>query len=255
MQNEKKHLENNQMLLESIASNIVHELKTPLVAIKSSISCAREVFPKLIEVYEDAYSDISIDEKIEFSYLQKIFKSLNNSMSEIVISNYFLNKLHDILKGENFNLNESALVSLGDVIGGAIDFHALRIENCRNKFIVNDKLERFTVNADKKYLERAVLYLLDNLLRITSASAGSLIYIFLQGELAETCKFLVKGVKDFTFVEYLFDMFPVKNKFKIGDGMFFFKKFVEKSGWDLKVEKAIDKFSIEINFKGVFNEY
>jgi len=235
--------------LEPVIAEFVHDMKTPLVAIKSSLNCTKDIFGELIQTYEIATEAGLVEKKLDLTFLKKISNSFSRSINETLVSNYYLNKLYDSLLTERISVNKMDTVVLSEVISEAIRFHGMRFENCHDKFLIDPALRDVSLYADKAALKKSIMYLFDNLLRIASINHQSSIQVSLFGSQSDGCCFNVSNVNDFSFYDYFLDPIPSKNSYGIGCGMYYFKTVIEKTGWALSFERSASDFSVRICFK------
>jgi len=158
---------------EFVLSDISHELRTPLVAIRSSLNCTKEILPKLIEAYEVASSNNLIEKSLEYKFLEKVYLSVENAINETIFANYYLDKMRDTLKSDISTIAKVDPVSIYDVIWMAVNFHELRINGSSKKIKISDNMKDVTFLTEKRMIERAFLYLMDNLIIISMTNEKS----------------------------------------------------------------------------------
>lgn len=236
--------------LDFLASCLTHELKTPLVSIKSSVTFAKEIFPELIKIYQIATEKNIIDNTIDQCHLNNIVRSLSNSENEIYYLDYYLTKLSDSLNIENFEDSKVEKISLIKTLHEALNFHIGRYELYGSTVFFDKKIKDHEAFFSKKILYKAFLYLLDNILRMAFVCGEKVITVAADYSHKEyVLQFIVSGItahaKKF---DNLFEKFPSKNEQRLGAGMYYFKKAIENSGGKVFVSNKNKNFIVKIKF-------
>lgn len=125
------NLKEEENIINLLVLSVVHDLKTLLMAIRSSLNCTKDVFPLLLESYKLAVSNDLISNEFDISFLEKIYASIDNSIKETKLTNYYIDRLRDTLTTNFFHVNKQDRILLYDIINKSISFCELRHKNCR----------------------------------------------------------------------------------------------------------------------------
>jgi len=242
---------------EFVLSDISHELRTPLVAIRSSLNCTKEILPKLIEAYEAALSNGLVEKSLEYKFLEKVYLSVENAINETVFANYYLDKMRDTLMSSISTIAKIDRISMYDVIWMAVNFHESRINGANKKIKVSDNIKNVIFLTEKRVIDRAFLYLIDNLIIISLANEKSFISVDMVNKFGKKIvSFGISNIdKDLMLTRDMFYGLKFSANKKIGYGMSYFKDFVNKSGWNIHVSilDSIIKIDIVIPKLGDIN--
>lgn len=164
---------NGEEQLREAILDIIHDLVTPLVAIKSGLNCTNDVYQKLVDVYLAP----SLVKDLSESTLEKTGMLIKNALSEIVVVNYYVNKLRDLLKIDTRQTNKNSEMNLYHSLSNLIKHHVLINDHHREKIFIDQQLNQINIRTDKEAFEKAILYLFDDYFRVLNKLCQSHISI------------------------------------------------------------------------------
>lgn len=145
-QHEQDLLNEKRRSMFQLAGNIAHELRTPLLTIKSSATGATNLFSRLIEIYEQAKkADPSIPE-IRTSNLRKMETVFGDIISESKHSLMIIDMLMVNAANEHNNPNAFSAYSMVGCINGVLE--RFPFKNDQDKIVAfSDKVDFISYGA------------------------------------------------------------------------------------------------------------
>lgn len=245
------HAEKMQVM-QSISSNIAHEMRTPLSGIRASVSGVEEYLPELTRAYQYCQKHFPDDfPPIREDHL----KGLNSTLSRITLmidqANTVIDMLLMNLRETSLDENQMNVCSAAECIEQAIDRYPFKT----GEF---EKVE-LEIKDDFKFLgiESLFIYVIFNLIKnslhsIRSAQKGR-IYITLEtGRLIDPLnpleKFNViyfrdtgKGVQA-EIIDKIFDSFFTTKEGGTGAGLAYCRRTIQSFGGRIKCESVPEEY-------------
>lgn len=158
--------ENN---MKKIAADMAHELRTPLVVIKSCISSVKEYVTKFSLVYKKALINDLVDNTVDLKMLGMLLRSIDNAEKELYFTNKYVDMFCFIFMHPTLHGLSSNALSIKSCLMDAVRVYPYRSGKAMEMIqISNGNIADFSALANKPALGHLFFYLLGKL--INSAS-------------------------------------------------------------------------------------
>lgn len=238
---EKRENEKLQMIWQ-VASNIAHELRTPLRIISSSASGLREYLPKLIETYK-----IAKESAIKIPALDNINeKTLNTAFASIELEAEsafnFINMLL-INANQSIIIHKKNLCSIITCVEQSISRYPF---DFKERELVHFNSEHsFRFQGDELLIIHVLFNLLKNSLYYIKAAGKGEIYI----NFKQKGKFNILSFKDTglgmpkTVLPHIFEQFFSKTMHGTGIGLTYCKNVMQSFGGDIHCDSTEGEYT------------
>jgi signal transduction histidine kinase len=251
LQTTMDHAEKLQVM-QSICSNIAHEMRTPLSGIRSSISGVDEYLPELIKAYELSRETNAQDSSsIRKDHLSRLSSTSDRITLMIDQANTVIDMLLMNLREKSLDENQMNICFAKDCIEQAIERYPFRSDE-------KDKVE-LELSEDFKFLgiESMFIYVIFNLLKnalysLRSAQKGK-IYISIETGIKTSLLPAEDSVNLISFrdtgegaeeevINKMFDSFYTTKEGGTGAGLAYCKRTIESFNGKIECESIVGEY-------------
>ncbi len=241
----------------AIGSNIAHELRTPLLGIRSGLVGLKRHLPALIEGYQIAVKHELVQQPIRASHLQSLEKLIHRLEDETKFSNSIIDILLMNSGNININHNEFKQYSITDSINTALERYPFQSQLERQQLTFKASQD-FTYYGSEVLLTHVLFNLIKNSLESLHNAKKGQIYITTQ--CTENGNHVIfrdtgKGIDPFILPHIFKPFFTTGASGKgTGIGLSFCKEVMESFGGSITATSVANEYAeFKLTFKEVPN--
>jgi two-component system CAI-1 autoinducer sensor kinase/phosphatase CqsS len=225
----KEQAKHYAMGMERLAADVAHELRTPLVAIKSGIGGIREFLPQLIEAYKAAKDEKLHIPEIQPRHLNLLDKILNSIEQELFFVSSHVNMLAMNLSLINSYADELQCCSIRSSLQQAFVVYPYRSDRQRKLAVKDFGFDDFSFKGNSFLIEYVFLNLIKGAIyRIEHGGKGKIEIVSTEeGFTNKLCfKDTGTGIAS-SILPYVFDESFSTHKDSVGLGLFYCQKIMQ----------------------------
>jgi signal transduction histidine kinase len=236
----------NQQLeaVKTVTASIAHELRTPLLAIKSGVAGIKQFLPRLLESYNIGVENKLALPEIRPSQIKHIEKVIENINSEVDFSNDVITSLLTNSMHENISANPKLTYSMMGTVKSAILRYHFNSSAQADK-VHFDEGNDFEYRGDETLVTHVIFNLLKNAIYAIEEMGKGEIFIRLAHEKNYNCLYFrdtAKGMSKETQLK-LFELFYTEKPNSTGIGLAFSKMVVENLGGEISVDAVLNEYT------------
>jgi signal transduction histidine kinase len=242
--------------VRTVAASIAHELRTPLLSIKSGAAGIKEFVPRLLQAYKVAEAHKLEIPSIRASQVTLIEKVIDNIGSEVNFSNSVIDSLLTNAFQNNLKLTMNAPHDIASSVKGAILRYPFNPKS-KIEIVHFDDANSFIYHGDDLLVTHVIFNLLKNALYAIADAEKGEIYIHL--EPGKKMNYLYfrdtgKGINK-EFLSTLFQPFQTNKPNSTGIGLAFSKMVMTNVGGDISIDSVEGEYTeITLSFPVVTEE-
>lgn len=229
--------------LNTMASSIAHELRTPLASIKLGITGLTRFLPTLVQGYKIAKQHNLDVPAIRNSQFNTIEKLCDTTALEVKTAFIIIDLMLNNVRQREIKPSDLEVLSMNACIHEALSRYPFKSDDERNLVSYNESND-FTFSGDVIYMTHILFNLIMNALYFIKAERKGNISIWLeQGERVNTLYFkdTAKGAPA-EMLEELFQDFFSKKSGGTGLGLAFCKHVMKAFGGDIIVQSVVGEY-------------
>jgi signal transduction histidine kinase len=239
-----RQLEGQLSTIRTVCASIAHELRTPLLAIKSGAAGIKHFLPRLLETYKIAQEHNLKIPEIREGHLNSMTQVMNNIDSEVDFSNDVITSLLTNAMHNNVSLNPKLRYDIASTVKAALlRYHfnpASQIE-----VVHFDESNNFEYHADEILVTHIIFNLLKNAIYAIEEMRKGEIFITLAHEKNYNCLYFrdtAKGMSKET-QSNLFQAFYTEKPNNTGIGLAFSKMVMDNLGGEIAVNSVLGEYA------------
>lgn len=158
--------------VESTTSNIAHELRTPLLSIRSGVGGLNRYLPQLLEAYELAQAHGLPVQRIRTAHYHQLTSVLDRIETETQYSNLVIDLLLSNAQRARIDTDEFARILMSECISEALDRYPFKSDEERNRVRWHSEND-FSFDGSTVLMVHVLFNLLKNALYSTATTGKS----------------------------------------------------------------------------------
>lgn len=232
-------------------ANLAHEFRTPFAAINVSLNSLNKVFPVLLESHVKSCEAGLVDTVYRKDFLDILYKSIKNSLSEIKFCEFYLNKLLLLIKdrpiGNNYLETINLKASLEQVISSVLFREPYGFD-----FISNSTFE---VEINKNEFESCLQILVEELLACKNEQQTEAIKVHID-EINMELSFQIVKSKDNSYISESIKKFSQGDfHHRYGVGFYMLNQLINLNHGKMDMIESSDEIRFVISFRGMNGIY
>ncbi len=230
----------------AVGGTIAHELRTPLLGIRSGADGLKRLLPSLTKAYRAA-RDAKLDvDPIRSGHLTQLDKVADRIVSETEYANMIIDSILINAGGSRRHWEADEVFSVRSCIDQAIERYPFKTENEKSLLSVEGQSD-FSVKGSQIVLTHILFNLIKNSIFYVSAGSGDRIKISIEpGDGENTLRFWDNGSGiPSDQLRHVFDMFYTSGRDAGGTGMglAFCRMAMDRFGGGISVRSEVGKFT------------
>lgn len=235
---------------EVLGATLIHELRAPLITIKSGASIVKDDLGKLIRSYRLAREKNVIIPEIQTKHLDQMLDFLNNVEEQALVANFFVNLIGFILRNES-NQQNIEVLEIKSVLSDAISRLPKHLKEKNYSFEIIDQSENFEVKANRESLEIVFCALIYDAIQRSLPKKQLVISITSKKNIANYQVQFQDNAQQNIHVDNLFDRYYMING-ELQLGLYYCKNVMKKIGGDITCTLTEDQKTIYLlNFPNI----
>ena len=236
----------NQQLeaVKTVTASIAHELRTPLLAIKSGAMGIKQFLPRLLESYRIGKEhNLPLPEIMpsQAKHIERVIENINTEVdfSNDVITSLLTNSMH-----ENISANPKLSYNMASTVKSAISRYHFNSPS-QAKTVHFDEANDFDYRGDQTLVTHVIFNLLKNAIYAIEEARKGEIFIHLSHEKNYNClhfKDTAKGMSKETQSK-LFQLFYTEKPNSTGIGLAFSKMVLESLDGEIEVDAVLNEYT------------
>lgn len=231
--------------MASISSNVAHELRTPLLGLKSGVVGLKKYLPILIETYQKALQiDIDVP-KIRPLHFNNLLPALERMESEIIFANTIIDMLLMNVGKQKIDPSTFEKFSIVTIIISALERYPFDSAEQEVKIHWEPEKTDFIFNGSQILMEHILFNLLKNALHFIVKNEKGEIFIWLESDTKRNYLFFKDtgiGIKP-DILPHIFDRFYTTTLTGTGIGLAFCKMVMQSFNGDIMCRSEEGKFT------------
>ena len=230
--------------IRTVCASIAHELRTPLLAIKSGAAGIKHFLPRLLETYKIAQENKLKIPDITSGHLKTMETVMNNIESEVDFSNDVITSLLTNAMHNNVSLNPKLRYDIASTVKAALLRYHFNPASQIN-VVHFDESNNFEYHADEILVTHIIFNLLKNSIYAIEEMRKGEIFITLAHEKNYNCLYFkdtAKGMSKET-LSNLFQAFYTEKPNNTGIGLAFSKMVMDNLGGEIAVDSVLGEYT------------